>query len=236
MSIIDDIRGDLKAAEKLGNLVDAQQFFKEKLKHRFVLRTPILRKIALNHFKAVKTYGKTDFFVLCEKMLALDEKYFSTIVFEWTCRRPDLYTAKDINRFERWLKEYVCGWSAVDHFAGTIGELVFNSPELVARLEKWAKSNNLWVRRMAAVAMIYSVRHKQGLKDAFAIADILLEDEEDLVQKGYAWMLKVAGDRYQKEVFNYVMKNKRRMPRTALRYAIEKMPKDLKSQAMKKDW
>ncbi len=62
----------------------------------------------------------------------------------------------------------------------------------------------------------------------------MLLDNDDLVQKGYGWMLKAASESHQKEVFDYVMKNKARMPRTALRYAIEKMPKDLKVKAMEK--
>jgi 3-methyladenine DNA glycosylase AlkD len=54
-----------------------------------------------------------------------------------------------------------------------------------------------------------------------------------LVQKGYGWMLKVASQSHQQEIFDFVMKNKSSMPRTALRYAIEKMPTDLKELAMK---
>jgi 3-methyladenine DNA glycosylase AlkD len=59
-------------------------------------------------------------------------------------------------------------------------------------------------------------------------------DEDDLVQKGYGWMLKVASQSYEKQVFDYVVKNKGEMPRTALRYAIEKMPSELKTKAMEK--
>jgi 3-methyladenine DNA glycosylase AlkD len=55
-----------------------------------------------------------------------------------------------------------------------------------------------------------------------------------MVQKGYGWMLKAASQSHQKEVFDYVMKYKAIMPRTALRYAIEKMPAQLKAEAMKK--
>ena len=60
----------------------------------------------------------------------------------------------------------------------------------------------------------------------------LLLDKEDLVQKGYGWMLKEASNIYPMVVFKYVMKHKDVMPRTALRYAIEKMPKDWKKRAM----
>jgi 3-methyladenine DNA glycosylase AlkD len=59
-------------------------------------------------------------------------------------------------------------------------------------------------------------------------------DEEDLVQKGYGWLLKEESRIRQKEVFEYIMKNKQKMPRTALRYAVEKMPKGLRTEAMKR--
>ncbi len=64
------------------------------------------------------------------------------------------------------------------------------------------------------------------------MAKALLEDNEDLVQKGYGWMLKEAGNSYQKEVFNFVMANKKLMSRTALRYAIEKLPDKLRKKAI----
>jgi len=70
--------------------------------------------------------------------------------------------------------------------------------------------------------------------DIFEIADSLLTDKDDLVQKGYGWLLKDAAIQHQKEVFEYVMKNRSIMPRTALRYAIERLPADLKKQAMEK--
>lgn len=59
-------------------------------------------------------------------------------------------------------------------------------------------------------------------------------DDQDMVQKGYGWMLKVAGDYYPDEVFSYVMKRKDKMPRTALRYAIEKYPPHKRKEAMEK--
>jgi 3-methyladenine DNA glycosylase AlkD len=67
------------------------------------------------------------------------------------------------------------------------------------------------------------------------IADILLLDKDDMVQKGYGWMLKVASNHEPNKVFEYVMRHKREMPRTALRYAIEKLSPDLRKQAMAKE-
>jgi len=120
-------------------------------------------------------------------------------------------------------------------------------PEYIVELKKWAKSSNRWVRRGSAVTLIIPARKGLFLNDILEIADTLLLDTDDLVQKGYGWMLKAASmsetfvkasDETKKEhletVFNYVMKNKAVMPRTALRYAIEKMPAGLKAEAMKK--
>ena len=69
-------------------------------------------------------------------------------------------------------------------------------------------------------------------KEVFEISDILLTDKDDMVQKGYGWMLKEASKKHQEEVFDYVMKWREKMPRTALRYAIEKMPVEMRRKAM----
>ena len=70
------------------------------------------------------------------------------------------------------------------------------------------------------------------MKDAFEIADTLFHDSEMYVLKGYGWMLKEASNTYREEVFNYVMQKKDTMPRLSLRYAIEKMPEEMRKKAM----
>jgi 3-methyladenine DNA glycosylase AlkD len=107
-------------------------------------------------------------------------------------------------------------------------------PGKVEDLKRWAKSNNRWMRRGSAVSFIVPARKGLFLKDIFEIAAILLTDNDDMVRKGYGWMLKSASQAHQKEVFEYVMRYKSIMPRTSLRYAIEKMPRELKAEAMAK--
>ena len=70
----------------------------------------------------------------------------------------------------------------------------------------------------------------------FVIANSLLTDTEDMVQKGFGRLLKETSLIYQTDVFPYVMQNKILMPRTALRYVMELMPSDLRAEDMKKDW
>ena len=89
-------------------------------------------------------------------------------------------------------------------------------------------------KRASAVSLIVPARKGKFLDDIFEIADILHADKDDMVQKGYGWMLKAASQAHQEKVFNYVMSKKTTMPRTSLRYAIEKMPAELKARAMAK--
>jgi 3-methyladenine DNA glycosylase AlkD len=62
-----------------------------------------------------------------------------------------------------------------------------------------------------------------------------LLDGDDMVQKGYGWLLKEESRKHQREVLEYVVRNRRKMPRTALRYAVELMPKELRAEVMKRD-
>ena len=66
------------------------------------------------------------------------------------------------------------------------------------------------------------------------IANILLLDSDDLVQKGYGWMLKSLAEVYEDDVYQYVLDRRSVMPRTALRYVIEKMPEKRRQEAMKR--
>jgi len=82
--------------------------------------------------------------------------------------------------------------------------------------------------------LILPARKGMFLEDVLQISDLLLKDKDDLVQKGYGWLLKEASKKHQEEVYDYIMKRKGEMPRTALRYALEKMPEDLRRSAMKR--
>jgi 3-methyladenine DNA glycosylase AlkD len=102
-------------------------------------------------------------------------------------------------------------------------------------LKSWAKCENRWLKRAAAVSLIIPAKKGSFLPDIFEICTVLLPVEDDVVQKGYGWLLKEASRRHRKEVMDYVLKNRTIMPRTALRYAIELMPKELRTEVMRKE-
>lgn len=84
------------------------------------------------------------------------------------------------------------------------------------------------------MVMIYGIRRGKNFDAGFEIADMLLMDPEDLVQKGYGWMLKEISNLDPTQVLDFIMQRKDRMPRTSLRYAIEKLTPELRAQAMAK--
>jgi 3-methyladenine DNA glycosylase AlkD len=129
----------------------------------------------------------------------------------------------------------VKNWASCDTLCNhTIGSFIEMYPEFLTGLKRWALSDIRWVKRASSVSLIIPAKNGKFLKDIFEMADILLTDRDDMVQKGYGWMLKAASKAHEKEVFDYVIKHKSVMPRTSLRYAIEKMPNELKVLAMAK--
>lgn len=232
-NIIPKIQKELKGNIDLEYKKGACNFFKEKINPMGV-RIPKVRKISAKYFSEVKNLDKKNIFILCEKLLSgYDEE--KTIAFDWTYRIRKQYTKNDFKMFEGWLKKHVSNWGACDNFCShTFGYFIFQFPEYLPELKKLAQSKNRWLRRASAVALIYPNRKNKYIDEAFEIANILFDDSDDLVQKGYGWMLKEISNLYPQKVFEYVMARKKNMPRTALRYAIEKLPKDYKIKAMAK--
>jgi 3-methyladenine DNA glycosylase AlkD len=142
---------------------------------------------------------------------------------------------EDLATFKLWIECYINNWAKCDSFCNhTIGDLLQKYPQLLSEVKNWAKSSNRWMKRASAVSLIVPAKRGLFLAEAFEICDTLLLDGDDLVQKGYGWLLKEESRTHQKEVFDYVFAHRAAMPRTALRYAIELMPKELKIEAMKK--
>lgn len=233
--IIQDIRKELRenADEKYRQSI--QRFFKEEIKLLGV-KTPIFRKITQKYFPAIQDRPKQEIFSLCEKLLESGFMEELGVAFDWAFRLRDKFEKKDFAILESWLKKHVTNWGACDSFCcRALGDFIYKFPEYFPKVKKWAVSKNRWVRRASAVVLIYSIDKKMSLAPVFEIADILLLDKDDMVQKGYGWMLKVASNHEPNKVFEYVMRNKREMPRTALRYAIEKLSPNLRKQAMAKE-
>ncbi|MEK6916642.1 MAG: DNA alkylation repair protein [Nanoarchaeota archaeon] len=114
----------------------------------------------------------------------------------------------------------VNNWDLVDLTAHTIlGAYLFERDRNI--LYKLAKSDNLWEKRISIVATFHFIKNND-LEDTFKIAEILLDDEHDLIHKAVGWMLRETGKKNQKAEEKFLDKHVKKMPRTMLRYAIEK--------------
>lgn len=232
--LLQNIRQELLQQAEDHTKKSSQRFFKEKV-IVFGVKTAVVQKISKKYFQLIKNLDKEEIYHLCEALWKTGYVEESVIACNWSYFLHKRYTLPDFPVFEKWINEYVNNWATCDTFCNhTVGEFIEMYPESIKKLKYWAKSNNRWMRRAAAVSLIVPARKGMFLDDVFDIADILLLDHDDMVQKGYGWMLKVASKLHQKKVFDYVYKNKDVMPRTSLRYAIEKMPPDLRKKAMVK--
>lgn len=232
--ILRKVRQDLIDASDEKTRDSGKRFFKEEVS-LYGVRSVDVRRIVKDNYDLIKVRTKSDILSLCEALWQSGQMEETFIACEWSHRLNKQYTPEDFRIFEKWVHKYLDNWASCDTLCNhTIGDFIQMYPGYLSELKKWALSDNRWVRRASAVSLILPARHGKFLPDIFEIAEILLLDKDDMVQKGYGWMLKEASKPYQKEVFDFVVKHKAVMPRTALRYAIEKMPPGLKAQAMAK--
>ena len=232
--IISEIRKQLKKSGDEKTRVTSQRFFKEKIKC-YGVKTDVVKRISRENYALLEDRSKAVVFKLCEKLWQSGYIEESFVACKWSYFIREEYKPSDFEVFEWWINMYVNNWASCDTLCNhTMGAFIEMYPEYLSELKQFTHSDNRWMRRASAVSLIIPARKGKFLNDIFEIADRLLIDEDDLVQKGYGWMLKVASQSHQKEVFDYVIKRKREMPRTALRYSIERMPKEMKRIAMEK--
>lgn len=233
-AIIENIRKELKENSSVKTRESGFRFFKEEVR-LYGVKAAVVRKMSKERFKEIKGEDKETVFNLCEVLWQSGMMEESFVACHWSYYIRKQYEQKDFKVFEKWVNAYVNNWASCDTLCNhTVGTFIEMYPEYIEELKRWTTSENRWMRRAAAVSLIVPARKGEFLEDIFEIADKLVLDQDYLVQKGYGWLLKVASQVHQKKVFDYVMEKKDIMPRTALRYAIEKMTPERKQQAMKK--
>jgi 3-methyladenine DNA glycosylase AlkD len=213
-----------KRLQKMGNKEDArflQGFFKTGVGQYgegdifLGIRVPALRKLAKEH-KALP---------LKEVLLLLRSPYhevrlFALILFVNTFAKSDETIQKKIYNLYVANTRYINNWDLVDISAPNIvGAFLMERSR--KPLYQLAKSKSLWERRMATLATFYFIKNNQ-FADALKIARILLQDKEDLIHKAAGWMLREIGKRDIACAESFLQKHCQVMPRTMLRYAIER--------------
>ena len=128
--------------------------------------------------------------------------------------------------FETWMKllreGHINNWDLVDVSAHRIGAWLIGRPDAMKSLEKLAKSKNLWQRR-TAIIFTFAFMRAGSLDESLEIAEQLVDDEHDLIHKAVGWVIREVGKRDIEVLRAFLHAHAATMPRTMLRYAIEKM-------------
>ena len=195
------------------------------------ITVPLQREIA-------KKYYESASFVDLQKMLENKiHEYRLTalimLVYKYD-KTKDEKLKKEIYNFYLKNLQYINNWDLVDVTTPNIvSDYLLNNPKEKKILYKLVKSKNLWERRVAILATFRFIKEKQ-FEDTLAISEILLNDTHDLIHKAVGWMLREMGKRDIKPLVKFLDKYAGTMPRTMLRYAIEKFGEEMRKYYLKK--
>jgi 3-methyladenine DNA glycosylase AlkD len=219
-------------------------------KHLRSLGDPEAATAAARYFKTGSgQYGEGDVFLglRAAVMHGLAKKYYALPIDELTVllrspihedrllallvlirrvSRADMATKKEVYKLYLAHTRYINNWDLVDSSAREIvgGYLADKSRKPLDRL---AASKSLWERRISIIATHYFIR-QDDFADTLRIAECLLTDREDLIHKAVGWMLREVGKRDQQSLEAFLRRHGKTMPRTALRYAIERFPEEMR--------
>jgi len=143
--------------------------------------------------------------------------------YERAVKREDVITQKKLFDFYFKHRTYVNNWDLVDQSAPYLsGHFAFHHPDGHQKIFALIDSRSMWDRRIAMISTYYFIRQNQ-FKETIAMAEALLNDPEDLLHKASGWMLREMGKRDLKPLIAFLDRHGTKMPRTMLRYAIEKL-------------
>jgi 3-methyladenine DNA glycosylase AlkD len=232
-TMIESARAELRASANKADAAVLQRFFKTGPGEygegdRFLgVRVPATRRVARKY----RNLPMIDTLKLLRSPIH-EERLLALIILTHKYRKgaPDeqaaIYTAYLNNT------RHINNWDLVDISAGHIvGAYLDNGSR--RPLYQLARSNSLWERRIAVIATFYFIK-KDQFDETLKIARILTDDSEDLIHKAVGWMLREIGKRDQDLEESFLKKHHQRMPRTMLRYAIEKFPEDLRQRYLKR--
>jgi 3-methyladenine DNA glycosylase AlkD len=200
------------------------------------VRVPEVRRVARAAFvKIQQSWTLPDALALCELVLPnpyLEVKIAALLVCERFARAFDPALLPTVHG---WIEHGYCNsWAVIDCVCDSIlWPLLTRHPELVRQTRTWTGSPNRWLRRAAAVCLVKPARRGQMLDEAYDTALQLCGDRDDLVQKATGWLLREAGKTDLARLEAFLRRHGSRLPRTTVRYAIERFLPEQRRQLLK---
>lgn len=197
---------------------------------------PRIKAVARDFFPRVKELPLADRDRLCTDLFSSGRFEQGALVCYLYRRFAKQCGAREFAMFTRWLDRYVDNWGLTDGLSlWLLGASIANDASLIDKLDSWTRAKNRWKRRAAAVALVYSAKRGEHTSAILRIAVPLIEDQDDMVQKGVGWLLKETYPKRPKEVVNFLVAKRSKTTRLVLRYAAEKMTPSDKGRVLAKD-
>jgi len=203
-----------------------QKYFRETVRS-FGIPSPAVRALAAEMYLAIKKdWHYEQALQLCAILFPKPELESKAIAALVLARHKKEFPAALCGQVKEWLaKNYLDNWASVDTFCPqALATLLARYPELLIGIEKWAREPNRWVRRASIVAFLKLVKREEYLGPAYAMAARHFASDDDLVQKAAGWLLREAGKRDMQRLEKFLLQHGPAIPRTTLRYAIERFP------------
>jgi len=160
-----------------------------------------------------------------------EERFFALLILVSKYSKGDETVKKRIYEIYLQNTQFINSWDLVDGSAQHIvGAFLMDKGK--KPLYILAKSKNLWERRIAILSTFHFIKH-DNYAETLKISKILLSDEQDLIHKAVGWMLREIGKRHMTTEEIFLRKHYKKMPRTMLRYAIEKFPEPKRQEYLK---
>ena len=226
---LDALRADLHELADPGRGEHSQRFFKTgpgeySEGDKFLgLTVPEMRGLARKY----RDLDDADALVLLASSWH-EERLVALILLVNGYERGDEARRKGIHRAYLANTRHINNWDLVDASAGQIVGAHLNAMD-IALLARLARSKDLWERRIAIVSTFHFIKHNE-LRPTLRIAELLLRDSHDLIHKAVGWMLREVGKRDRKVLDGFLKRHYHQMPRTMLRYAIERHPERIRKQ------
>ena len=204
----------------------ARKYFKEKA--RFLgISSPALRELSREVCSRVRTgWGVEEAVAFCDLMLRNpyhEVRALGILVFE---RYRKVLPRSIFSTIEDWLSADRCdSWALVDLLCPkSVGMLLERFPDMVGEIRGWAKSPNRWLRRASIVSFLKLARKPGFLGMIYEVTPAHFNDGDDLIQKANGWLLREAGKANSRRLETFLRRHGPAVPRTTLRYAIERFP------------
>ena len=219
-----EIRKLLKDGGSTEHAEGVQWFFKEEIKSHGWYTAPLRRAAIRSRCELQKQFGLNFVVRVADQLFTgrvLEEKVFAVFLLE---KLTGQLGEAEFKMFESWL-DRISSWADHDglvHYL--IAPMVFAEPKRFSRVLKWSQSPDRWHRRAACVALIHGTRQEKFFPKINRLSNSLLNDEDDMVQKGLGWLLRETAKANAAQTIPYLMKIRAKAPRLVLRTACETLP------------